>query len=409
MRIEEVKAREILDSRGNPTVEVEVVLSDGTSGRASVPSGASRGKYEALELRDGDERYRGKGVLRAVRNVNEIIAPELKGLSPLDQALIDKILCELDGTEDKSNLGANAILPVSLAVARASANFLKIPLYRYIGGLGERKMPLPMMNILNGGKHAPGSADFQEFMIIPRAEVFSESLRMGVEVFYSLRELVMERGFVPSVGDEGGLTPILGSNREGLELLTLAVEKAGYKPGDDILFALDIAASEIFEGGKYILRKEGLSLSPEELVNYYEALIDSFPIMSIEDPLAEDDVEGWRLITEKLSSKLMLVGDDLFTTNPERLGMGIEKGLANSILIKPNQIGTLTETINTVKLAKSSGYRTIMSHRSGETDDDFIADLSVALETDFVKFGAPSRGERVSKYNRLLRIEEEMP
>ena len=409
MRIEEVKAREILDSRGNPTVEVEVVLSDGTWGRASVPSGASKGKYEALELRDGDERYRGKGVLRAVRNVNEIIAPELKGLSPLDQALIDKILCELDGTQDKSNLGANAILPVSLAVARASANFLKIPLYRYIGGLGERKMPLPMMNILNGGKHAPGSADFQEFMIIPRAEVFSESLRMGVEVFYSLRELVMERGFVPSVGDEGGLTPILGSNREGLELLTLAVEKAGYKPGDDILFALDIAASEIFEGGKYILRKEGLSLSPGELVNYYEALIDSFPIMSIEDPLAEDDVDGWRLITEKLSSKLMLVGDDLFTTNPERLRMGIEKGLANSILIKPNQIGTLTETINTVKLAKSSGYRTIMSHRSGETDDDFIADLSVALETDFVKFGAPSRGERVSKYNRLLRIEEEMP
>ncbi len=392
MRIEEVKAREILDSRGNPTVEVEVVLSDGTSGRASVPSGASKGKYEALELRDGDERYRGKGVLRAVRNINEIIAPELKGLSPLDQALIDKILCELDGTQDKSNLGANAILPVSLAVARASANFLKIPLYRYIGGLGERKMPLPMMNILNGGKHAPGSADFQEFMIIPRAEVFSESLRMGVEVFYSLRELVMERGFVPSVGDEGGLTPILGSNREGLELLTLAVEKAGYKPGDDILFALDIAASEIFEGGKYILRKEGLSLSPGELVNYYEALIDSFPIMSIEDPLAEDDVDGWRLITEKLSSKLMLVGDDLFTTNPERLRMGIEKGLANSILIKPNQIGTLTETINTVKLAKSSGYRTIMSHRSGETDDDFIADLSVALETDFVKFGAPSRG-----------------
>ncbi len=408
--IEDIIAREVLDSRGNPTVEVEVYTESGAFGRATIPSGASTGEHEAIELRDGEEnRFMGKGVLKAVENVNEIIAPELEGMNVLNQRAIDLLMLEIDGTENKEKLGANAILGVSLAVVKAAADFLNIPLYQYIGGVNAHILPVPLMNILNGGKHADNNVDLQEFMIAPiGAESFKEALRMGAETYHTLKKVLKEKGYSTSVGDEGGFAPDLKSNEEPLELIVEAIERAGYEPGVDIYIALDPAASEFFKNGKYILKAENRELSAEEMVDFYDKLVEKYPIFSIEDGLAEDDWDGWKILTEKLGEKIQLVGDDIFVTNTNRLEKGIELGVANSILIKLNQIGTLTETIETVELAKTAGYTSVVSHRSGETEDTIIADFTVAMNTGQIKTGAPCRVDRVAKYNQLLRIEEEL-
>src|SRR5699024_69665 len=408
--IEAVYAREVLDSRGNPTVEVEVVLESGSVGRAIVPSGASTGAFEAVELRDGDKgRYLGKGVEKAVANVNEIIAPELEGMDAFDQPAIDTLMIELDGTHNKGKLGANAILGVSMAVARAAAEELGLPLFQYIGGVNAKQLPVPMMNILNGGEHADNSVDVQEFMILPvGAKSFKEGLRMGAEVFHSLKKVLSERGLACGVGDEGGFAPNLGSNREALELIVEAIEKAGYKPGDDVRLGLDVAATEMYdkETKLYDLKHEGKKLTAEQMVDLYEEWVNNFPIVTIEDGLDEEDWDGWKVLTERLGKKVQLVGDDLFVTNTERLERGIEAGVANSILIKVNQIGTITETLDAIEMAKRAGYTAVISHRSGETEDTTIADLAVAVNAGQIKTGAPSRTDRVAKYNQLLRIEE---
>lgn len=409
MIIVDVHAREILDSRGNPTVEVDVLLDDGTRGRASVPSGASTGVFEALELRDSETRYGGKGVQQAVDHVNDDIAPELVGLPASEQVLIDSILLGLDGTDNKSKLGANAMLGVSMAVARAAAASLGLPLYRYLGGINTSVMPVPMMNILNGGAHADNNVDIQEFMIMPvGAENFAEALRMGAEVYHVLKKVLQERNMVTAVGDEGGFAPNLGSNEEAIQLILEAVEKAGYRPGEDILLALDVAASEFVDNGVYRFVGEGVDRNAEELVSYYENLVDKYPIISIEDGMDQEDYEGWKLLTERLGDRVQLVGDDLFVTNTERLAAGIENGIANAILIKVNQIGTLTETFEAIEMAKRAGYTAVISHRSGETDDSIIADIAVAVNAGQIKTGAPARIDRVAKYNQLLRIEEEL-
>ena len=408
--IESVYAREVLDSRGNPTVEVEVVLESGAEGRAIVPSGASTGAFEAVELRDGDKgRYLGKGTQNAVNNVNTIIAPELEGLESTDQPGIDALLLELDGTPNKGKLGANAILGVSMAVARASADELGLPLFQYIGGVNAKQLPVPMMNILNGGEHADNSVDVQEFMILPvGAKSFREGLRMGAEVFHSLKKVLSERGLACGVGDEGGFAPNLGSNREALELIVEAIKAAGYEPGKDVMLGLDVAASEMYneETKKYVLAGEGKELTAAEMVDLYEDWTTNFPIITIEDGLDEEDWDGWKVLTERLGKKVQLVGDDLFVTNTERLERGIEAGVANSILIKVNQIGTITETLDAIEMAKRAGYTAVISHRSGETEDTTIADLAVAVNAGQIKTGAPSRTDRVAKYNQLLRIEE---
>ena len=408
--IESVYAREVLDSRGNPTVEVEVVLESGAEGRAIVPSGASTGAFEAVELRDGDKgRYLGKGTQTAVDNVNNIIAEELEGMESTDQPAIDALLIELDGTHNKGKLGANAILGVSMAVARASAEELGLPLFQYIGGVNAKQLPVPMMNILNGGEHADNNVDVQEFMILPvGAPSFKEGLRMGAEVFHSLKKVLGERGLACGVGDEGGFAPNLGSNREALELIVDAIAKAGYEPGKDVMLGLDVAATEMYnkETKKYVLAGEGKELTAEQMVELYEDWAANFPIITIEDGLDEEDWDGWKVLTERLGNKIQLVGDDLFVTNTERLERGIEAGVANSILIKVNQIGTITETLDAIEMAKRAGYTAVISHRSGETEDTTIADLAVAVNAGQIKTGAPSRTDRVAKYNQLLRIEE---
>jgi len=404
-------AREILDSRGNPTIEAEVQLESGAWGRAAVPSGASTGKREAIELRDGDsQRYRGKGVRQAVRNVEETIAPEIEGMDASEQAALDQALLELDGTPNKSALGANAILAVSLAVARAAADDAGLPLYAYLGGVGARLMPVPMLNVLNGGAHADNGIDFQEFMLVPAgAESFSGALRMGAEVFHTLKELLHEKGLSTGVGDEGGFAPNLANNTAALDLFLQAIEKAGYRPGEDMLMALDVAASEFAEsGGRYRLRRENLVLSSEEMIHRYEQLLDRYPIVSIEDGLGEDDVAGWGAMTRKLGGRVQLVGDDVFVTNPAIIQQAIKNRLANAVLIKVNQVGTLTETLEAIELAKRAGYGTVISHRSGETEDTFVADLAVAVNAGQIKTGSVARGERTAKYNQLLRIEEEL-
>ena len=408
--IVDVVARQILDSRCFPTVEVEVTLEDGTIGRAAVPSGASTGIFEAVELRDGDKtKYNGKGVLKAVENVNNVIAPELIGMNIFDQVAIDKAMIALDGTPNKGNLGANAMLGVSLAVAHAAANYLGLPLYQYIGGVNAKVLPVPMMNIINGGKHADNNVDLQEFMIMPAgASSFSEALRMSAEVYHALKSSLKSKGYETGVGDEGGFAPNLKSNEEAITVIIEAREKAGYVPGKDIFIALDPASSEIFEDGKYNLKGEGKVLTPAEMVDFYVDLVNKYPIISIEDGMAEEDWEGWKLITEKLGGRIQLVGDDLFVTNTERLKRGIQTGTANSILIKLNQIGTLTETLNAIEMAERAGYTAVVSHRSGETEDTTIADLVVAMNAGQIKTGAPARSERVAKYNQLLRIEEEL-
>ncbi|MDI3280882.1 MAG: phosphopyruvate hydratase, partial [Bacillota bacterium] len=404
MEIIDVFAREILDSRGNPTVEVEVTLENGAVGRAAVPSGASTGAFEALELRDKDpKRFHGKGVLKAVANVNDEIRPEVVGMDAGEQAAIDRLLIELDGTPEKSRLGANAILGVSLAVAKAAAESLGLPLYRYLGGVNARELPVPMMNILNGGKHADNNVDIQEFMIMPvGAASFAEGLRMGAEVFHSLKSVLQERKLSTAVGDEGGFAPNLGSNEEALEVLLEAIRRAGYRPGEDVALAIDAAATEFFRNGKYVFAGEGRTLDTEELIDYYEELCRNYPIVSLEDPLAEEEWAGWRELTARLGGKVQLVGDDLFVTNTRRLARGIRDGVANSILIKVNQIGTLTETLEAVEMARRAGYTAIISHRSGETEDVTIADLAVAVNAGQIKTGAPSRTDRVAKYNQLL-------
>jgi len=408
--IENIHAREILDSRGNPTVEVEVTLVDGTVGRAAVPSGASTGAHEALELRDGDaKRYDGLGVLQAVANVNEKIAPALSGRSALEQVAIDRAMIELDGTPNKANLGANAILGVSLATAWAAANYLDLPLYRYLGGPSANTLPVPLMNILNGGKHAADSTDLQEFMVAPTgAPNFHEALRMAAEIFHSLKRVLQKRGLSTGVGDEGGFAPTLPSNEAAVEVILAAIEGAGYKAGEDVFVALDPAASELFQDGRYVLAKEGRSLSPAEMADFYVNWVNKYPIISVEDGMAEDDWEGWRLLTERIGNRVQLVGDDLFVTNVERLRRGIREGVANSILIKVNQIGTLTETLAAIEMAKRAGYTAVISHRSGETEDVTVSHLAVATNTGQIKTGAPSRSERVAKYNELLRIEESL-
>lgn len=408
--IVDVIARQILDSRCFPTVEVEVTLEDGTIGRAAVPSGASTGIFEAVELRDGDKsKFNGKGVLKAVDNVNTIIAPELIGMNIFDQVAIDKTMIALDGTANKGRLGANAMLGVSLACAHAAANYLGLPLYQYVGGVNAKVLPVPMMNIINGGKHADNNVDLQEFMIMPAgASSFSEALRMSAEVYHALKASLKAKGYETGVGDEGGFAPNLKSNEEAIQVIIEAIEKAGYAPGKDIFIALDPASSEIFEDGKYNLKGEGKVLTPAEMVDFYVDLVNKYPIISIEDGMAEEDWEGWKLITEKLGNKIQLVGDDLFVTNTERLKMGIERSTANSILIKLNQIGTLTETLNAIEMAERAGYTAVVSHRSGETEDTTIADLVVAMNAGQIKTGAPARSERVAKYNQLLRIEEEL-
>ena len=406
-----VYAREILDSRGFPTVEVEIQLESGAWGRAAVPSGASTGKREAVELRDGDtQRYRGKGVQQAVRNVEETIAPEVDGMEASEQAAIDQALLELDGTPNKSALGANAILAVSLAVARAAADDAGLPLYAYLGGVGGRLLPVPMMNVINGGAHADNGIDFQEFMLVPAgADSFSNALRMGVEVFHALKELLKSKKLSTGVGDEGGFAPALPSNTAALDLLMDAIEAAGYRPGDDVSLALDIAASEFAEeGGRYRLRRENVVLNSEELVTRYESLVERYPIVSIEDGLGEDDWAGWALLTKRLGSRVQLVGDDLFVTNPAIIQQGIQKSIANAVLVKVNQVGTLTETMQAIELAKRAAYGTVISHRSGETEDTFVADLAVAVNAGQIKAGSLARSERTAKYNQLLRIEEEL-
>lgn len=406
----DVFAREVLDSRGNPTVEVEVILEDGTMGRAIVPSGASTGLHEAVELRDGDkQRYLGKGVLKAVDNVNDIIAPEIIGMDARRQVDIDTLMIDLDGTPNKGKLGANAILGVSLAVARATANHLDLPLYQYIGGVNARELPVPMMNILNGGQHADNNVDIQEFMIVPTgAPSYREGLRMAVEIYHNLKKVLQSRGLATSVGDEGGFAPNLPSNEAALEVILDAIKAAGYEAGRDVYLALDVAASELYREGRYHLESNDSVYSSEEMVDYYLNLVEKYPIVSIEDGLAEDDWEGWALLTRRLGGKIQLVGDDIFVTNTERLSMGIKRGVANSVLIKVNQIGTLTETLETVKMAMRSGYTTVISHRSGETEDSTIADIAVATGSGQIKTGAPARTDRVAKYNQLLRIEEEL-
>jgi enolase len=405
--IDTVHAREILDSRGNPTVEVEVLLEDGTSARAAVPSGASTGAFEAAELRDGGKRYLGKGVQNAVDFVNDEIAPAVIGFDAQDQRFVDQEMLDLDGTKNKSRLGANAILGVSLAVARAAAESADLSFFRYIGGPTAHTLPVPMMNILNGGAHADTNVDVQEFMIAPiGAETFRESLRWGAEIYHNLKSVLKKRGLVTSVGDEGGFAPNLDSNRAALDLILEAIEGAGFKPGKDIALAMDVAATEFYNDGKYAF--EGKQKSADEMIAYYTELVNAYPIVSIEDPLDEDDWDGWTSMTTQLGGKIQIVGDDLFVTNPERLAKGIKHGSANAMLVKVNQIGTLTETLDAVSLAHRNGYRTMMSHRSGETEDTTIADLAVALECGQIKTGAPARTERVAKYNQLLRIEEEL-
>ncbi|NIH87198.1 phosphopyruvate hydratase [Amycolatopsis granulosa] len=404
--IEQVGAREILDSRGNPTVEVEVALDDGTLARAAVPSGASTGEHEAVELRDGDpKRYNGKGVERAVAAVLDEIGPELTGVDAVDQRIVDQKLVDLDGTPDKSRLGANALLGVSLAVAKAAAESAELELFRYLGGPNAHVLPVPMMNILNGGAHADTDVDIQEFMIAPiGAESFREALRWGTEVYHSLKSVLKARGLATGLGDEGGFAPNLSSNREALDLITTAIEKAGYAPGRDIALALDVAATEFFSAGSYTF--EGSKRTAEQLAAYYQELVEAYPLVSIEDPLSEDDWDGWVALTQQIGERVQLVGDDLFVTNPDRLEDGINRGAANALLVKVNQIGTLSETLDAIALATSSGYKSMMSHRSGETEDTTIADLAVATGVGQIKTGAPARSERVAKYNQLLRIEE---
>lgn len=408
--IVDIYAREVLDSRGNPTVEVEVTTEEGTMGSAIVPSGASTGIHEAVELRDGDKsRYLGKGTLTAVNNVNEIISEALIGFDVFDQVGIDKALIQLDGTENKSKLGANAILGVSMAVARTASIESCTPLYEYIGGVNAKTLPVPMMNILNGGEHADNNVDIQEFMVMPAGACsFKEALRMGTEVFHNLKAVLKSKGYNTAVGDEGGFAPNLNSNEEALQTIMEAIEKAGYVAGKDIFLALDVASSEMYENGKYNFKGEGKVYSSEELVNYYCELVEKYPIISIEDGLAEDDWDGWKLITEKIGNKVQLVGDDLFVTNYSRLAMGIEKGIANSILIKLNQIGTITETLDAIELAKTHGYTCVISHRSGETEDTTIADLAVAVNAGQIKTGSASRTDRICKYNQLLRTEDRL-
>ena len=408
--IEDIIAREVLDSRGNPTVEVEVVLEDGAEGRAIVPSGASTGVHEAVELRDGDEtRYLGKGTLKAVENVNDIIAEEVIGWEATDQIGLDKLLIELDGTENKGKLGANAILGVSMAVARAAAQSCGLPLFQYLGGMNGKVLPTPMMNILNGGAHADNTVDIQEFMIMPvGAESFREALRMGAETFHNLKKILKGKGLNTAVGDEGGYAPDLATNEEAIQVIIEAIEKAGYKPGEDIRIALDVAASEFYDldGKIYNLTGEGVSRTSEEMVEYYKMLCDKYPIISIEDGLAEDDWDGWQMMTRELGDRVQLVGDDLFVTNTKRLAKGIEIGAGNSILIKVNQIGTLTETFDAIEMAKKAGYTAVVSHRSGETEDTTIADIVVGLNAGQIKTGSASRTDRIAKYNQLLRLEE---
>ena len=408
--IVEIYAREVLDSRGNPTVEVEVTTENGIVGTAIVPSGASTGVHEAVELRDGDKaRYSGKGTLNAVNNVNEKIADELIGFDVFDQVGIDRALIQIDGTDNKSNLGANAILGVSMAVARAASIESDTPLYEYIGGVNAKTLPVPMMNILNGGEHADNNVDIQEFMVMPAGAVsFKEALRMGTEVFHNLKTVLKSKGYNTAVGDEGGFAPNLSSNEEALQTIMEAIEKAGYVPGKDIFLALDVASSEMYENGKYNFKGEGKVYTSEELVNYYSNLVNKYPIISIEDGLSEDDWDGWKLLTEKLGNKVQLVGDDLFVTNYSRLNLGINKGIANSILIKLNQIGTITETLDAIELAKTNGYTCVISHRSGETEDTTIADLAVAVNSGQIKTGSASRTDRICKYNQLLRIEDRL-
>ncbi|MBN2823715.1 MAG: phosphopyruvate hydratase [Campylobacterales bacterium] len=408
--IEDIVASEVMDSRGNPTVKATVSLSDGTVASAIVPSGASTGKREALELRDGDERYMGKGVLKAVNNVNEHIANELLGISPFNQAEVDLIMKELDGTDNYSNLGANAVLGVSMAVARAAAKSLGLPLYRYLGGANAVTLPVPMFNIINGGEHANNSVDFQEYMVMPTGfESFNESLRAAAEVYHHLKKIINNMGESTAVGDEGGFAPNLQSNEEPIQVILEAIEKAGYKAGEQIMIALDVAASELInENGNYVLASEDRELTSAQMVEYYADLCEKYPIVSIEDGLSEDDWDGWKLLTQKLGDKVQLVGDDLFVTNAKILSEGISKGIANSILIKPNQIGSVSETMQTIRLAQRNNYTCVMSHRSGESEDAFIADFAVALNTGQIKTGSTARGERTAKYNRLLEIEAEL-
>ncbi len=405
-----VYAREILDSRGNPTLEVEVSLESGGWGRAAVPSGASTGKREAVELRDGEaKRYGGKGVQRALQNVEETIAPEIEGMDAAEQAAIDQALIDLDATPNKSALGANALLGVSLAVARAAADEAGLPLYAYLGGVGARLLPVPLMNVLNGGAHADNGLDFQEFMLVPvGAESFSAAVRMGAEIFHALRGILKDKGLSTGVGDEGGFAPALGSNTAALDLFLLATERAGYRPGEDVMLALDVAASEFARDGGYRLRVDSADRTAQQMIELYESLIERYPICSIEDGLGEDDLAGWAALTRRLGPRVQLVGDDFFVTNPAIIQQGIKKGLANAVLIKVNQVGTLTETLEAVELAKRAGYGTIISHRSGETEDTFIADLAVAVNAGQIKTGSLARGERTAKYNQLLRIEEEL-
>ncbi|WP_110112468.1 phosphopyruvate hydratase [Bacillus sp. CGMCC 1.16541] len=410
--IVDVYAREVLDSRGNPTVEVEVYTESGAMGRALVPSGASTGEYEAVELRDGDkDRYLGKGVLKAVENVNEVIAPAIIGYDVFDQVVIDQALIELDGTENKGKLGANAILGVSMAVARAAADYYDMPLYQYLGGVNAKTLPVPMMNIINGGEHADNNVDIQEFMVMPvGAENFKEALRMGAEIFHSLKSVLKSKGYNTAVGDEGGFAPNLGSNEEALQTIIEAIEKASYKPGEQVMLAMDVASSELYskEDGKYHFKGEGVVRTSAEMVDFYEELVSKYPIISIEDGLDENDWDGHKLLTERIGTKVQLVGDDLFVTNTKKLAEGIEKGISNSILIKVNQIGTLTETFDAIEMAKRAGYTAVISHRSGETEDSTIADIAVALNAGQIKTGAPSRTDRVAKYNQLLRIEDQL-
>ncbi|ASK62760.1 phosphopyruvate hydratase [Virgibacillus phasianinus] len=408
--ITDVYAREVLDSRGNPTVEVEVFTESGAFGAALVPSGASTGEYEAVELRDGDkDRYLGKGVQQAVENVNELIGPELIGIDVTRQNIIDELMIELDGTENKGKLGANAILGVSMAVAHAAASYLEIPLYNYLGGFNAKTLPTPMMNILNGGEHADNNVDIQEFMVMPvAAPTFKEALRTGAEIFHSLKNVLKSKGYNTGVGDEGGFAPNLESNEEALQTIVEAIEAAGYKPGEEVKLAMDVASSEIYEDGKYNLKGEGVVRTSEEMVDWYEEMVNKYPIISIEDGLDENDWEGHKLLTERIGDRIQLVGDDLFVTNTKKLAQGIEQGVGNSILVKVNQIGTVTETFDAIEMAKRAGYTAVISHRSGETEDATIADIAVAANAGQIKTGAPSRTDRVAKYNQLLRIEDEL-
>ncbi len=411
MEILTINAREILDSRGNPTVEVDVILRDGTVGRASVPSGASTGKREALELRDGDrKRYSGMGVLKVISNIKELIAPAIKGINVFKQREIDRIMIEADGTENKRRIGANAIIGVSVAVAKAAANYLKIPLYRYVGGVSGRVLPVPMMNIINGGLHADNNFDIQEFMIVPYgAKSFSDAIRMGSEVFHKLKGILRKKGYSTSVGDEGGFAPSLKAHEEAFDLICQAIKVAGYEPGVDIGLAIDVAASNLYEKGKYIFKKStGKEYGNDEIIELYANWVNQYPIISIEDGMSEDDWEGWKKLTESMSDTVQIVGDDVFVTNPTLLSKGIEEGVANAVLIKVNQIGTISETLDVIEIARSAGYTVIVSHRSGETEDTFISDISVAVNAGQIKAGSISRTDRVSKYNQLIRIEEEL-